>query len=308
MSNLCLNRFDQAEAALQRASVRKLDSPEFDLLRYYLAFLKGNRRGMDEEIARSAGVPEAEDLLAHSEALVLARTGQLQHARGMVRRAVDLARQAGKDERAALFETGAAIWEALAGNVPAARQRALAALSLANGRDVEFGAAFALALAGDSSRPNALADDLDRRFPEDTSVRFSYLPVLRAMAELTRRRPQNAIDTLQVALPHELIVPGIRFFGFYGALYPAYVRGQALLAAHQPIQAAAEFQKILDHRGLVLADPIGALARLQLAKALDLSGDKIKATAVYMDFLTLWEKADPDVPILKQARAEYTRL
>src|SRR6185312_10577707 len=161
-------------------------------------------------------------------------------------------------------------------------------------RDVEFGAAFALALAGESSRSQAIADDLEKRFPEDTSVRFTYLPTLRALSELARGRPQNAIDTLQSAVPYELSVPGISFRGFFGALYPVYVRGEARLAAHQGAEAAAEFQKILDHRGLVFADPIGALARLQLGRAWALSGDRNKAKAAYRDFLTLWKDADPE--------------
>ena len=234
--------------------------------------------------------------------------GQLQLARTMSRRAVDLGRQAGQGESAALFEAGAAVSEALFCNASAAKRSALTALEHSKGRDVEFGAAFALALAGDSSRPQAIADDLEKRFPEDTSVRFTYLPALRALSELARGRPQNAIDTLQSAVPYELSVPGISFRGFFGALYPVYVRGEARLAAHQGAEAAVEFQKILDHRGLVFADPIGAMARLQLGRALAVSGDRNKAKAACRDFLTLWKDADPELPIFKQAKVEYARL
>ena len=226
----------------------------------------------------------------------------------MSRRAADLAQQAAQRERAALYETGAALWEAFFGNASAARQSATAALELSKDRDVEYGAAFALALSGDSSRSQTLANDLERRFPEDTSVRFSYLPALRALLALNHGEPSKAIELLQIAAPYELGAPRSSFHGFFGALYPVYVRGEAYLAAHQGAEAAAEFQKILDHRGIVVSDPIGALAHLQLGRAFALSGDKTKAKTAYQDFLTLWKDADPDIPILKQAKAEYAKL
>ena len=153
------------------------------------------------------------------------------------------------------------------------------------------------------SRAQQLADDLERRFPEDTVVRFSYLPVLRARMALNQGDPAKAIELLQVAVPYEL---GARLD--LGPLYPIYVRGEAHLAAHQGTEAAIEFQKILDHRGVVGSDPIGALAHLQLGRAYTLSGDKIKAKAAYQDFLTLWKDADPDIPILQQAKREYAGL
>ena len=185
----------------------------------------------------------------------------------------------------------------------------MAALELSKGRDVEYGAAFALALSGDSSRSQTLADDLERRFPEDTSVKVGYLPALRALSALNHGEPQGGVERLQIALPYELAVNGLNFSHFYlGGLHSAYVRGEAYLAAHQGAEAAAEFQKILDHRGIVVSDPIGALAHLQLGRAFVLSGDKTKAKAAYQDFLTLWKDADPDIPILRQAKAEYARL
>jgi hypothetical protein len=219
-------------------------------------------------------------------------------------RAADLARQAAQPERAALFETPAVLWEAFFGNASAARRGAMAVLKLSKSRDVEYGAAFALALAGDTSGAQALATDLEERFPEDTSVRFSYLPALGALLALNRSEPSRAIELLQVAIPYELGDP----HGGFGPLYPIYVRGEAYLAAHQGAEAATEFQRILDHRGIVVGDPIGALAHLQLGRAFALSGDTTKAKAAYRDFLTLWKDADPDIPILKQAKAEYARL
>ena len=184
----------------------------------------------------------------------------------------------------------------------------MAALKLSKGRDVEYGAAFALALSGDSSESQRLAKDLETRFPEDTAVRFSYVPALRALLALNQGEPAKAVELLRVAVPYELGTPPSSFFGFFGTFYPIYVRGEAYLAAHQGAEAAAEFQKILDHRGIVVSDPIGALAHLQLGRAFALSGDTAKAKAAYQDFLTLWKDADSDIPILKQAKAEYAKL
>jgi tetratricopeptide (TPR) repeat protein len=254
------------------------------------------------------GKPGAEDWMYHSQALVLAHSGRLQVAREMSRHALDLAQQAGQRERAATFEVGKAVWEVLFGNAPAAKRSATAALELSNGRDVEYGAAFALFLAGDLQRSQSLAGDLERRFAEDTSVQFNYLPALRALFALNQHEPRKAIELLQVAVPYELAVPAIDFNAFFGGLYPVYVRGVTYLDARQGAEAAVEFQKILDHRGIVVGDPIGALARLQLGRAYVLSGDNAKAKSAYEDFLTLWKDADPDIPILKQAKAEYAKL
>ena len=185
----------------------------------------------------------------------------------------------------------------------------MAALELSKGRDVEYAAGLALALSGDSSRSEALAGDLEKRFPEDTFAKFTYVPVLRALAALGRGKPADSVERLQIALPYELAVNGLNFNHFHlGGLHSAYVRGEALIAAHRYAEAAAEFQKILDHRGIVGADPIGALAHLQLGRAFALSGDKAKAKAAYEAFLALWKDADPDIPILKSAKAEYARL
>jgi hypothetical protein len=185
----------------------------------------------------------------------------------------------------------------------------MAALKLSNGRDVEYAAGLALALAGDSSRSQPLADDLERRFPEDTFATFTYVPVLRALSALERGKPTDSVERLQITLRYELAVNGLNFNHFYlGGLHSAYVRGEALIGAHRYAEAAAEFQKILDHRGIVGADPIGTLAHLQQGRAFALSGDKAKAKAAYEAFLALWKDADPDIPILKSAKAEYARL
>jgi tetratricopeptide (TPR) repeat protein len=185
----------------------------------------------------------------------------------------------------------------------------MAALELSRGRDVEYAAALAMALAGASSRSQPLADDLEKRFPEDTIAKFSYVPVLRALSALERGKPEDSVEQLQITLRYELAVNGLNFNHYYlGGLHSAYVRGEALVAARRYADAAVEFQKILDHRGIVGADPLGARAHLQLGRALALSGDTGKAKAAYEAFLALWTDADADVPILKQAKAEYAQL
>ena len=246
--------------------------------------------------------------MSQQQALVLARSGHMKQAVMMWQRAVALAQQIEHREKAALYETAAAACEAHFGNGAAAKRRALAALKIRKGRDVEYAAAYALALAGDPSGAQALADDLGKRFPEDTAVQFEYIPTLGALLALARHEPLKAIELLQPALAYDFAMPGTAFAANFGGLYPAYVRGQAYLAARQGVEAAAEFQKILDHRGVVGADPVGALAHLQLGRAFALSGDKTKAKTAYQDFLTLWKDADPDILILKQARAEYAKL
>jgi tetratricopeptide (TPR) repeat protein/predicted Ser/Thr protein kinase len=301
-----LDRLGEAEHALQQASERKLEIPDFLVDRFVIAFLRNDKTGMEREVALGRGKSGAEDWLSDQEALVLAYSGRLQQARKKSQRAANLAQQSAQRERAALWKTGPALGEAFFGSASAARLSTTAALQLSKGRDVEYGAAFALALVGDFSESQKLTKDLEARFPEDTVVKFCYLPALHALLALNHGEPAKAIELLQIAVPYEL---GAAInIGYFGALYPVYVRGEAYLFAHQGTEAAAEFQKILDHRGVVVSDPIGALARLQLGRAFALSGDKTKAKLAYQDFLTLWKDADPDIPILKQAKSEYARL
>ena len=223
-------------------------------------------------------------------------------------RAVDLAEQSAQPEEAAMFESVAALWDGWFGKAYSARQSALAALKLSKNRDAEYGAAFALALSGDSQRSLILANDLESRFPEDTSVKFSYLPALRALRALHYRDPEKAIQVLQVAVPYELGAPRSSIHAFFGSLYPVYVRGEAYLTAQRGAEAAAEFKKILDHRGVVVSDPIGALAYLQIGRAYAMQGEAMKAASAYQNFLSLWKDADAELPILKRAKAEYGKL
>src|SRR5262249_5523057 len=161
------------------------------------------------------------------------------------------------------------------------------------GREVDYAAAFALTLSGDVSHARALAEDLAREFPEDTFVQFMYLPTLQALFSLGIHEAAEALRTLQLASRYDLALGGCGFIGRFGGLYPIYVRGHAYLAAHQPDAAAAEFQRIVDHRSIVLVDPMDAMARLQLARALALSGDIVKAKRAYNDLFSLWRNADP---------------
>ena len=303
-----LGRYRDAEDVLRLASRRNLQVPILLVLQYDVAFLQKNRPDMVSAVTMAQGRSGAEDWIADHQAFVLAYSGHLQEARRMSRHAADLAQQGAHTERAAMFESGAALWEAMFGNAQAAQRGATAALVLAKNREVEYGTAFALALAGDSAHAKILADDLEQHFPEDTSVRFSYLPVLHAQLALNRGQTAGAIEMLQTATANELGQPRSTLQGFYGALYPIYVRGEAYLAGHRGAEAAAEFQKIINHQGIIISDPIGALAHLELGRSYILLRDKPRARAAYQDFFELWNHADPEIPILRQAKAEYGRL
>jgi serine/threonine protein kinase/tetratricopeptide (TPR) repeat protein len=302
------DRFPEAEGTLQRASERKLEVAPILVARYNMAVLKGDQAEMDRAVSQAKGKRRAEHWMAHQEALALARSGRLQAARRPSSRAVELAlqEQFGR-ESAASYRASRAFWEAVCGTAEGIKS-ALAALELSKGRDVEYAAAFALALSGDSSRSAALAGDLEKRFPEDTFVKFTYAPVLRALAALRRAKPAESLERLEIARRYELAANGLSFNRYLGGLHSAYVRGEAFIAAQRYAEAAAEFQKILDHRGIVELDPIGALAHWRLGRVFALSGDKAKAKAAYEAFLTLWKEADPAIPILKNAKAEYARL
>jgi tetratricopeptide (TPR) repeat protein len=306
--NLHLGRLAEVRKTLQRAADRKLDHPDFLELRFYVGFLNGDQPAMQREINLARGRRGAEDLLIHQQALVLAYSGHIREAEALWQRAVALAQENGDREKAAMYEAAVAACEAHFGNAAAATRHALAALELGKGRDEEYGAALALALSGDLSRARTLADDLSKRFPEDTSVQFSYLPTLRAVFALAQNDPSDALEQLRPAIRYDLAFVGTAFFAKFGALCSAYVRGQAYLSAKRGSEAAAEFRKILNHRSLVLADPVGSLAYLQLGRALSLLGDQAKGRAAYRDFLRVWNEADSDIPILKKAQAEYSNL
>ena len=304
VNHVYLNRLDEAGNDLRSAAGRGLEIDEFLMLQHDIAFLRGDQPGMERAATQGRRRSGGDTWVSNKEAFVLAYSGHLQKARAVTRRAVDQATQESQPGTAAEWEAAGSLREAFFGNATEARKRAMAALELSNEREVVYGAALALALSGDSSNARSLGDDLERRFPEDTVVHFAYLPVLRARIALNQGDPSRAAELLEVAVPYELGAARESF----GALYPIYMRGEAHLAAHQGAEAAIQFQRILDHRGVVGSDPVGALAHLQLGRAFALAGDKAKARAAYDDFFSLWKDADSDVPILKRAKSEYLTL
>jgi len=307
-SYVALNRLDEAKATYSQAVERKFDSASFlHIVPYQIAFLQNDAPEMAKQVASSVGKSPAENELLALEADTAAYSGRLREAGEYSRRAIDSAERAEEKEVAALYFALHGLREALFGNAEEARRRATLATAHSAQRDVHYGAALALAYAGDDKGARTLADDLSKRFPEDTIVQFNYLPTLHAKSALTRGNVSEAIESLRVATSYELGTTTSSAYG-WTALYPVYVRGEAYLAAHQGSEAAVEFQKILDHRGMVVNISIGALAHLGLARAYVLHGDTAKAKAAYHDFLTLWKDADPDIPILIAAKAEYAKL
>jgi eukaryotic-like serine/threonine-protein kinase len=301
---LRLNRLDQVKAVSQEALARhKGEKAALDDSLYYLAFIEHDTTGMEREANAQMSEPGSEDGVLQTESNTAAYGGQFSKARELTRRAVVAARRTDGDETAAELEGAGALREALAGNEVLAKQQVRAALALATGRDIGALAGVALGLAGDSAQAGHIADELASQFPEDTLVQFVYLPAIRtaALPSGWAMSSSRAIEILAPARRYEL---GVHAF----PLYPAYLGGEAYLAGHQGAMAAAEFQKIIDHPGIVTNNLIGALAHVGLARAQAMQGDKVKARAAYQDFLTLWRDADPDIPVLKQAKAEYAKL
>jgi tetratricopeptide (TPR) repeat protein len=250
------------------------------------------------------GKPGQEEWFLAALADTEAWYGKLKEARDLTRRAMDSAQHNDANESAAAYQAAAALREVEAGNREQARADAEAALKLAQGRNVQPMAALALARAGDMARAEKLAAELDKRFPQNTVVQRYWLPTIRAAVALQRKNPSRAVELLQAASTVELGQPT----NFSVFLCPVYLRGEAYLMLHDGNAAAAEFQKFIDHRGVVVNFPWGALARLGLARAYAMQENTVKARAAYQDFLNLWKDADHDTPILKQAKAEYAKL
>jgi tetratricopeptide (TPR) repeat protein len=303
-ASTALNRLDDAEAAYQQAEQRKLEEAGLFQNRYDLAFLKGDMAQMAQWVSAALGRAGFEDLLLGEQANTEGWHGKLTHAHELTRRAMESAQRNDAKEGAAAYQALAALREGEAGYREQARAGARAALQLGPNRDVRVFAALALARSGDTAAADTLAAGLDKAFPLGTLVQRYWLPTIRAAVALEHRDPNQAIDLLKVASPIELAQ--VSQFTIY--LCPVYVRGDAYLMLRDGHAAAAEFQKFIDHRGIVGNFPWGALARLGLARAYALQGDTAKARTAYKDFLTLWKDADPDVPILRAAKAEYARL
>jgi eukaryotic-like serine/threonine-protein kinase len=297
-----LERLDEAKAAYDKAVAIHKDNEWFHEQRYYLAFLQHDEAAMQQQAEWARGKPgdAAPMLLAESE--TAAYRGELSRARDLVQRAGQRAKETQNLELAASIMAQAAAREAEFGNRELARKQGADALALKAGRDQMIQAAVAFARAGDVAGAQKLADALNQEVPLDTIVQSYWLPTIHASIALQRNDAQAAIKFLEKAEAYELGNQG------YGILYPVYVRGQAHLKAKQGEQAAGEFKKILTHRGIAKNSPLAALSQLQLARALAMTGDNVAARKSYQDFLAEWKSADPDIPLLQQAKGEYAKL
>src|SRR5271165_1423318 len=302
-SYISLNRFDEAKATFEDARAHKVDDALLYMQRYILAFLQDDSNLMREGVAWAVGKPGVEDAFLCAQSHTEAFYGRMRKAGQFSQNAVALATQARASQSAANCRIGEALHEAEIGDPGKAQLRVVEALALSTALGTKTSAALALARAGDVAQAEKLAHELYQAFPQGTMMQNYHLPTIRASIELQRNNPAKAIEILEAAVPYEL-----GGFGSFSTLYPAYVRGEAYLKAGQGQRAAAEFQKLIDHSGVVNNFITGALARLQLGRARVMMGDKEAARKSYQDFLTIWKDADPDVPIYKQAKAEYAKL
>jgi eukaryotic-like serine/threonine-protein kinase len=302
---LQLNRPDDAKKALEQAQQRKLDDEALHWTIYLLAFYQGDAPSMEKQVNWAAGKAGNEDVLLSFQSDTEAYYGRLAKAQDFSRRAVDSAVRNDAKETAALWQVNAALREAEFGNTPVAKQQIAAALALAPGRDVKLFAGLGMARIGETAGAKTVLDEMEKAYPSNTLMKDYWLPTIKAAIELNANNAARAVMSLEPALPYELGAPPQLQVA---TMYPVYIRGQVQLAAHNGAAAATEFQKFLDHRGVTLNYPLGALAHLGLARAYAVQGDTAKAKAAYQDFLALWKDADPDIPILQQAKAEYAKL
>ena len=305
-----MDRLDEAEAEAAFALAAKHGlTAAFEHGQWYrLGILRNSQAIMEAAIADARANSETEIAMMHIQALDAARQGRMDQANRLSRRSVELARNAGRPERAAAFLAAPAVWNAFYGYRDVARIAAGAALKTFDGRDVSYAAGFALGLAGEASRAEALAAKLDKAHPEDTQVQATYVPTLRALATRSRNDPRAAIALLEANRRYELGIPPLAFDHYYGNMYPVYVRGLAYLAMKQGPEAVAEFKRLLDHPGHYAGDPVEAAARFQLARAWMATGNREEAKRAYQEVLTMWKNAGPDLPLLKQAKADSSRL
>ena len=302
---LYLNRFEEAKTSFDQTLAQKLDGGYLHLYLHYLAFLKGDWAQMEQHVAWGAGKPGDEDLLLSTQSDSYAYYGRLRQARDFSRRAVDSAVRSDSKETAALWQVNAALREAEFGNAAEARQGVAAALALSPGRDVKVFAALTLARIGETARAKALVDDLEKNYGSNSVLKLYWLPTVKAAIELSKGDSAQVFRILEAAAPYELGSPPPLQVG---TLYPAYLRGQAYLLAHNGNAAAAEFQKLLDHSGIVVNFVTASVSHLQIARAFAMAGDAAKAKAAYQGFVSSWREADPDIPILKEAKAEFAKL
>jgi serine/threonine protein kinase/tetratricopeptide (TPR) repeat protein len=301
-----VNQLDNAKTKFQDAIAHKIDNPFLHGNRYGAAFLENDAAEMQRQVAASDGKP-GEDVLLSFASDTEAFYGRLANARSLSQRAIDSAHRNDSKETAAAWRMNAALREAEFNDAVRARHEIGAALAEAPSRDVSVLAALAFARIGDIDRADRMAHDLAERFPLNTAINRYWLPTIYASIEIKRGKPTKALEDLQTTIHYELGSP-LPQFEVGGSLYPVYVRGEIYLLLQEGKEAAAEFQKFLDHRGVVLNSPLGALARLQLGRAYALQGDANRSRAAYQDFVTLWSGADPDIPVLILAKSEYERL
>ena len=302
---IALNRLDDADKVLQRAQSKDFEGLDIRANLYLLSFLRGNSKGMEQQLAWAAGRLGDEDVMLSGQADTEAYYGRLTRAQDYSRRAAEAAVRADSKETAALWRAAAGLREAEFGNPAAARHNVDAALSLSSGRDIKLLAALTLARAGDTTNAKKLVEQLKREKTASTNtmLKFYCLPTIDAAIEISKNNPSQAILDLEATMPYEL--GGSLMFPY---LYPSWIRGQAYLAANNGTAAAVEFKKLIDHPGIALNQPVASLAHLQLGRAHALAGDAAQATAAYQDFFMLWKDADPDIPILTAAKAEYAKL
>ncbi len=305
-SYVALNKFDEAQAAIDDAATRKLDDPVVHENLYTLAFLRGDSARMEHEVSLATGKAGWEDLALYQHSNTAAWHGRIGEARSLTRRAAESAIHADTKESAALYLADASVRDAAFGNRDQASEFVKESTKVAESRDAQILAALGSARAGDLPHAQAIVDDMNRRFPVNTVIQNVWLPTIRAQIELAHGSAAKAIDLLKTPSNYEL-GEGIGSLNVV-CILPAYTRGEAFLAAKDGPSAAAEFQKILDHRGLVSNCWTGALSHLGIARASALQGDKAKARTAYQDFLALWKDADPSIPILQQAKSEYAKL
>jgi len=299
---LGLDQLQNANQTFEQARQRKLDNNDLGLYRYYTAFLEDDAKTMQKQLEWAMGRPGAEDTLLSAESDTEAFYGRFDRARSLSKRAAQSAKNADMAETAAGWKANAALREAEVGNQVQARAIAADALEMSHGREVELLIALALARAGQSAQAEKIAAKLNTEYPRSTMVQNYWLPTIRAAIELQNKNANKAIELLEETIPYELGE------GQQGHMYPSYLRGEAYLMLGRGDQAAGEFQKILQHRGVVVNFVIGSLAKLQLARATAMSGDTASARKHYEDFLGLWKGADADLPVLSAARTEYQRL
>jgi eukaryotic-like serine/threonine-protein kinase len=302
---LAIGQTEKAEATIQEARKNNFESDLLHWYMYQIAFLRGNREEMARQLTWASGKPGIEDALLSFQSDTEGYYGRLVQSRDYSRRAVDAAVRSDAKESAAMWKVDEALREAEFGNAGLAKEDVAAALKLSPGRDVKLLSALVLARCGETGQGKTLADELEKNYPSETILKVYWLPTVRAALDLNTNNSTQALQSLEAAAPYELGMP--QQFQL-GTMYPVYIRGLAYLAAHNATAAETQFQRILDHSGITINFPTGALAHLQLGRAYAMAGDGGKAKAAYQDFFNLWKNADPDIPILKEARTEYAKL